>query len=569
MALNANVLDGADQGVLVLVQRMKREVKRRGGSGIAGLARKFRIMDDDNSKTLSMGEYKKAMKEMNLNFTGRELQTLFEFFDKDGSGDIGYEEFVQGLRDPLSKRRQKLVRMAFAKIDLDGSGAVEPAEIASKFDASNHPEVKKGNMTPEDVYREFLATFEVEGDKDGKVTEEEFMLYYTNIGAGIDNDDYFELMIRNAWHISGGEGWCANSSNRRVLVTNSDGSQSVQEVTDDLGLKADDKEGTMARLSAQGVNASNISMFDGAGDMDTPAPRTGAGARNKKQQSTNFKQGSSIYFGRRPPANSTAQSAKRGPSRAVEPILEKLRSQLKKRGTRGIVGIGRKFRIMDDDGSDSIDMEEFKKGMRETGLVLDPNELEKLFRHFDRDGSGDIEYDEFLRGLRGQLNPRRKKLVNMAFDVMDKDGNGVLEPNDVVGSFDASQHPDVKKGIKTENDVLMEFLDTFDCGGEHDGKVTRKEFETYYENVSASIDLDDYFELMIRNAWHISGGEGWCANSSNRRVLVTMADGSQSVQEIKNDLGLKADDSEGAMARLRAQGVTAEGVSLADAAGDA
>ena len=44
---------------------------------------------------------------------------------------------------------------------------------------------------------------------------------------------------------------------------------------------------------------------------------------------------------------------------------------------------------------------------------------------------------------------------------------------------------------------------------------------------------------------------------------------SQSVQEIKNDLGLKADDSEGAMARLRAQGIQAEGLSLADAAGDA
>ena len=28
------------------------------------------------------------MKEMNLDFNDRELQTLFEFFDKDGSGDI-------------------------------------------------------------------------------------------------------------------------------------------------------------------------------------------------------------------------------------------------------------------------------------------------------------------------------------------------------------------------------------------------------------------------------------------------------------------------------------------------
>lgn len=75
-------------------------------------------------------------------------------------------------------------------------------------------------------------------------------------------------------------------------------------------------------------------------------------------------------------------------------------------------------------------------------------------------------------------------------------------------------------------------MDTFDSK-EKDGKITPEEFVNYYTNVSASIDLDDYFELMIRNAWHISGGEGWCANSSNRRVLVTHKDGRQTVEEIK------------------------------------
>ena len=47
------------------------------------------------------------------------------------------------------------------------------------------------------------------------------------------------------------------------------------------------------------------------------------------------------------------------------------------------------------------------------------------------------------------------------------------------------------------------------------------------QNLSASIDGDDYFELMMRNAWHISGGAGQCANSSNRRVLVEAVDGTQ------------------------------------------
>ena len=72
--------------------------------------------------------------------------------------------------------------------------------------------------------------------------------------------------------------------------------------------------------------------------------------------------------------------------------------------------------------------------------------------------------------------------------------------------------------------------------------MTAQEFEQYYSNVSSSIDDDDYFELMMRNAWHITGGEGWCANSSNRRVLVTHPDGKQTVEEIPDDMGLRADD---------------------------
>jgi len=58
-----------------------------------------------------------------------------------------------------------------------------------------------------------------------------------------------------------------------------------------------------------------------------------------------------------------------------------------------------------------------------------------------------------------------------------------------------------------KNDILSEFMSQWDKK-QADGKVTPDEFVEYYRDVSASIDDDDYFELMIRNAWHIEGGEG-------------------------------------------------------------
>jgi hypothetical protein len=60
---------------------------------------------------------------------------------------------------------------------------------------------------------------------------------------------------------------------------------------------------------------------------------------------------------------------------------------------------------------------------------------------------------------------------------------------------------------------------------------------------------------MMRNAWHISGGDGWCANSSNRRVLVIRKGGRQTVEEVENDLGINKEDTEAILASLKAQGI--------------
>ena len=58
------------------------------------------------------------------------------------------------------------------------------------------------------------------------------------------------------------------------------------------------------------------------------------------------------------------------------------------------------FRRMDDDGSRGLNLEEFTKGIRETGLILNDDEAQLLFKKFDVDGSGTINIDEFLIAVR-------------------------------------------------------------------------------------------------------------------------------------------------------------------------
>ena len=142
--------------------------------------------------------------------------------------------------------------MAYNILDADGSGSVTVSDIRGLYDCSQHPLVTAGKMTEDEALTEVLASYE-QGVSDGIVTFQEFLEYYRDVSAGIDNDDYFELMVRNAWHISGGEGQAANTSCRRVLVTHSDKSEEVVEVMNDLGIGPKDIEKMRKKLEAQGV----------------------------------------------------------------------------------------------------------------------------------------------------------------------------------------------------------------------------------------------------------------------------------------------------------------------------
>lgn len=129
----------------------------------------------------------------------------------------------------------------------------------------------------------------------------------------------------------------------------------------------------------------------------------------------------------------------------------------------------------------------------------------------DIDGSGAIDFNEFIRVVVGEMNTMRQNLVIKAFKTLDINGDGDISIEEFHNKYNALSHPDVKSGKRTEEEVLVEFMETFQAhhnkqtSQAKDDKISVDEFIEYYNNISCSIEQDSYFDLMITNAWQLEG----------------------------------------------------------------
>lgn len=476
-------------------------------------------MDDNNSRSLDLYEFTKAMKDYMLGFSDSEIRQLYAYFDYDRSGSVDYDEFLRSLRGPMNPQRKKLVAQAYGKLDRDGNGWIDINDIKGVYSAKTHPDVLSGKKSEEQILLEFLETFETHhsirnnGAPDHVVTKEEFEEYYNNISASIDNDEYFQLMMNNAWKInegdrSYGKGWANKDTQPQGGFSARGGPSGATSQRSAVAQQQPSRPATsQGNYGSYGAPAQSRPISTAAGSTNKGAPNT---------SSYNIGFGTASQKGG---SQAPQQASAPAMSYSDKQLVELFRTKLAARGARGIIGLGKQFKIADDDYSKDLDLYEFKKAVHDFRVSLSDKDSERLFKIFDRDRSGRIDYDEFLRGVRGEMNQFRANLAKKAFNIMDKDRSGVLNIDDIRQTYNAKFHPDVKAGKKTEDDVLMEFLDTFEQHyafnheNTRDGQINVDEWIEYYNNVSMSIDDDKYFELMMNSTWNLDNSRvtkrGW------------------------------------------------------------
>lgn len=184
-----------------LIREIKAKIYERSASGgLRGLSKIFKTMDNNNNGKLDLDDFRWGLMDFGLQLTKDEATKVLDHFDRDGNGQVDFNEFLTTIRGSLPDSRKKVVRAAYDKLDVTRDGQVKLDDIAKLYDVSRHPDVLEGRKSAEQVFVEFMGLWDTQ-KRDAVVTFEEFCEYYADVSASIDSDEYFHAMMKSAWKL--------------------------------------------------------------------------------------------------------------------------------------------------------------------------------------------------------------------------------------------------------------------------------------------------------------------------------------------------------------------------------
>ena len=130
-----------------LLGHLRSILTQRGYSGIMSMRRTFMIIDENSSKKITFDEFEKLFKKYRYDLSPEEINNLFNYFDKDGSGFIDYDKFINGICGNLNKFRQDVLKQVFIKLDDDEKGYITVGQMRKEYNPKEHPLVRQGKRT--------------------------------------------------------------------------------------------------------------------------------------------------------------------------------------------------------------------------------------------------------------------------------------------------------------------------------------------------------------------------------------------------------------------------------------
>ena len=120
-----------------------------------------------------------------------DLKQLHAYYDKDGDGNISYEEFINAISDSkLTPRKQALIDKLWAQMDTEGAGKCKGSDVMANL---QDPESMKG------VLERFAQT--QGGEESGNVLKEELYQLFLDLSAQVPDDNTFIETVESSWKV--------------------------------------------------------------------------------------------------------------------------------------------------------------------------------------------------------------------------------------------------------------------------------------------------------------------------------------------------------------------------------
>jgi len=144
----------------------------------------------------------------------------------------------------------------------------------------------------------------------------------------------------------------------------------------------------------------------------------------------------------------------------VKDPFNKLKEKLRKRGIRGLMNLHKQF-LLNCSNINTISFGDFVKVLKLQRIELENDEFQTIFEK-SLINNQFLNFSAFIRNFKKILSQIRLEWVEKAFSFLDVESTEMLVVDDIKLKFDASSHPEVLSKIRSEDDVIVEFLDCFE-----------------------------------------------------------------------------------------------------------
>ena len=517
-----------------LVNILRSKINTNNGITYYSFAHHLKSNEDKSTKTTSLETLISTLELLQININTDDVINFFACLDYEQTGKVLTEEILRIILGEISENRKIAIITKFSEMDKDKTGYLPIRFLKNVFNAKFHPDCFLKQKPENEVFDEFMFTFEVfcflkNISPEKNISYRDFVEYYTPISSSIQDDNYFNDILLGSWNID--EEKHNKKITNEINMNNPNANQLNNEISNNNMIIQNNQNNNIQieqrnnfQISQnQNPNANQIFKNSYYTPPFSPDKKLGKirynPITNEFTTSPKYQQRDINLNPNIDTINNNAFYNIKNNNNNVNtintqelPSIKKLRNLLANRGMKSIFIIQRMLYIYDKNQSGEIPFEKLCDIFEIYNINIAREEIFEFFEFLDKEHKGLIKYNDLIMILINNVNENRIILIQNLFDKLRK-GKEYILLNDIKKYFNPDKYPDVLEQKKTSDEIAFDFIDSLEIFKEYNinlknesiinGIMTYNDFENYFKEISLSINDDKIFDYIINFCWEV------------------------------------------------------------------